>query len=390
MSTSIKVYAIRFSSATINVKGMNLDNMKKKNVLQILNYSAVYRGNFIDSLAELGNSLKEKDIQMSYLFCSQAKDGESYNWIKEMKLSGDIIDFYFGKILKDIKLTREIIKKHNISIVHVHFFSAKLLFIVKMATIGKNVKIILHFHNHPQKANNALKSSIRELIYKKCILIGVSHSVFSSLKRYYPRNTSYEVENAIKFSRIDTYETLNRKDFGLSDTSYLCLIFGFDYYRKGVDIAIKAISAAREAGKDICLMVSLSTNHSSIKETIESEFGGFPDWIKLVKARNDVASYYYMADAFLSPSREEGFCYSVIEAAYCGCTVIASRIPAQEDLVVPESKWFESENIEELAELIREAADNKTSITEEQIIQLRNRYNISKWVKQILRIYKKG
>ena len=369
---------------------MDLGDMKKKNVLQILNYSAIYRGNFIDSLAELGNALKEKDIQMFYLFCRQAKEGESFIWINEMMLSGDKIDFYSGSILKDVKQTREIIRKNNISSVHVHFFSAKLLFIVKMATIGENVKVLLHFHNHPQKASNVLKSSFRKLIYNKCILIGVSHSVFNSLKRYYPNNTVYEVENAIKFSRIDTYEILNRKDYGISNNSYLCLIFGFDYYRKGVDIAIKAISAARKAGNDINLMVSLSTNQSSIKKTIESEFGEFPDWVKLVKARNDVASYYHMADAFLSPSREEGFCYSAIEAAYCGCTVIASKIPAQEDLVVPGSKWFESENIEELTELIQEAANKRTSITEEQALQLKNRYNISKWVKQIIRIYKKG
>ena len=378
-----------FILAYNNVKGMDLDDMKKNNVLQILNYSAVYRGNFIDSLAELGKALKKQNREMSYLFCSQAKEGESLIWINEMMLAGDKIDFYSGSINEDIKHTKKIIRSNNISIVHVHFFSAKLLFIVKMAVIGEGVTVLLHFHNHPQKANNPLKSAFRKLIYNNFILIGVSHSVSKSLKRYFPNNTIYEVENAIKFSRIDSFETLDKNDYGIKESSYLCLIFGFDYYRKGVDLAIKAISAARDTGKDICLVVSLSTNHSSIKKAIESEFGELPDWVKLVKARNDVASYYHIADAFLSPSREEGFCYSAIEAAYCGCTVIASRIPAQQDLNVPGSKWFKSENVKELTELICEAADNRTTITKEQKQQLKNRYNISKWVKHIIWIYKR-
>ena len=358
-------------------------------MLQILNYSAVYRGNFIDSLAELGKALEKQDRQMSYLFCIQAKESESLIWINEMIQAGDKVDFYTGNIIEDIIQTKKIIRENNISMVHVHFFSVQLLFIVKMAVLGEGVTVLLHFHNHPQKASNLLKSAFRKLIYNKCILIGVSHSVSKRLKRYYPNNTIYEVENAIKFSRIDTFETLNKNDYGINEFSYLCLIFGFDFYRKGVDIALKAISAARETGKDICLMVSLSTNHSSIKKAIEAEFGEFPDWVKLVKARNDVASYYHMADAFLSPSREEGFCYSAIEAAYCGCTVIASKIPAQEDLNVPESKWFESENVRELTELICEAVDNRATITKEQKKQLKDRYNISKWVKHMILIYKR-
>lgn len=359
----------------------------RNNILQIINYAAIYRGNFIDSLTELGKVLAKQKRKMVYLFCNRAKNEDSIIWINEMIKEGKKVNFYTGNLIEDIKLTKEIIHKNRIDIIHVHFFTIKQLLLIKTAACGEDVKIILHFHNHPRKITSIIGSLCRKSIYRNCYLIGVSHSVAAELKECFPKNNVYEVENAIEFSRLDSYEDLQKKKYRIDENAFVCLMFGFDYYRKGVDVAIKAVSITRKTGLNIYLLISLSINYKEIKNMIREQFGVVPEWIVLVKARNDVASYYHLADVFLSPSREEGFCYSAVEASYCGCCVIASEIPAQRDLQLPECRWFESDNAEELSNRIQDVLIANPIISEEQIIKLKKKYNISKWAKAIVDIY---
>ena len=104
-------------------------------------------------------------------------------------------------------------------------------------------------------------------------------------------------------------------------------MFGFDYYRKGVDLAIEALSEIINEKEDVCLLISLSSNKDFVLSKIRKRFNTIPDWIKILELRNDIVTYYHLSDAFLSPSRSEGFCNSLVEGAYCEIPLIASKIP---------------------------------------------------------------
>lgn len=80
----------------------------------------------------------------------------------------------------------------------------------------------------------------------------------------------------------------------------------------------------RDEGQNIYLAVCTASNTQTIAEQIRAQFGEFPEWLKLLPPRQDIASYYRAADIYIQASRSEGFCYAIVEAAYCGKTVVAS------------------------------------------------------------------
>lgn len=360
----------------------------KKAILHVMNYAAVYRGNFIDSLESLNKELREVNAENIYVFPKSAAENNSNIWIEELKAEGRECHYLTERFFQDVRFLRKLISDKQITIVHTHFITMKQFLLVNQAIKGTEAKIVMHFHNHAGRSSNRLKNALKRFIYRKCVMIGVSASVATELKEVYPKNTVYEVDNAINFCRLDRYENLDRKTYSIQPNERICLMFGFDFYRKGVDLAVKAIEKVRANGEKVVLLISLSSNMESVKENIKNLLGEFPDWIKLLNARNDVASYYGIADVFLSPSREEGFCYSAVEAAYCGCQVVASRIPAQENLEIPNALWFESENTQMLAERIKNTLQREPYKTDESIQEfLKKRYDLRQWAKQVIKIY---
>lgn len=253
-----------------------------------------------------------------------------------------------------------------------------------MATFGRKVTVIQHWHHH-LPSPSTVKNAVRKLLWRKSYFVGVSESVTDGLKQLFPKK-SFTVENAINYSRLDTYE--NSCEIDAADSTK-CLLFGYNWYVKGVDVAVKAIDKLNKAGYRVDLYVSLSANKdvlmSKVREWINAS--GLPEWLHLLTARNDVATFYHAADVFLATSRQEGFCYSVVEAAYCGCPIIASKIPAQEDLQVPNTTWFESENVDGLAEAIKQRIGLKASLTEEQKNAIVSRYSLTNWGHNMVNIY---
>lgn len=360
-----------------------------KNVLHVMNYSASYRGNFIESLESLDKELAKSGSKNVYLFCAEAATKDSSIWIEEMKKNGAIVEFLTSSREENIKLIRRLIKEYEVALVHTHFVTFSEFMEVRSA-IAQNVPMIMHMHNHSVKSN-VIKNYIRRIVYRRCIFLACSESVYESVKRDFPRNEKYEIDNGVNFDRLDNYSPVSEAEYNVSADATKFLIFGFDFYRKGVDLAIKAIRDLREEGGNYCLLVSLSTNFDQVKEEIVKILGEIPDWIKIIKARNDVATLYNYVDIFLSPSREEGLPYSVIEAAYSNCSVVLSNISAQNNLKIKYGYWFESENVDSFKDKIKEALseraskhDNIASVHE----YMKENYALSRWSESVVALYK--
>ena len=111
----------------------------------------------------------------------------------------------------------------------------------------------------------------------------------------------------------------------------------------------------------------------------------------IIKARPDVEALYNLADVFLSPSREEGLPYSVLEAAYFNCTVVTSDISAQVNIDVPYKEVHKSEDVEALTNSIEAAFDKKHDKAEhlEEVREyLLKKHGVSRWTEDIIRVYK--
>ncbi len=361
-----------------------------KNVLHVMNYSASYRGNFIESLENLDSELKKDDAANIYLFCAQAKINDSSVWIEEMKSRGCVAEFLTENTKDNVKLIRRLIEQYSIGLVHTHFITMQQFLDVRSA-VPKRIPIVMHMHNHSVQGSFP-KEIMRRFIYKRCIFLACSDSVFESIKRDYPGNEKYEIDNGVNFARLDNYSEVTEDEYGVKAGAPKFLIFGFDFFRKGVDLAVKAINDLRKDGNDYYLLISLSTNFESVKEKIKDILGEIPDWVKVIKARNDVATLYNYVDVFLSPSREEGLPYSVIEAGYSKCSVVLSDISAQKNLKLKYGYWFESENVEAFKQQIlkaeKEHADKLNNL-EEVHNYMRENYALSNWSKRVVELYKK-
>jgi len=172
-------------------------------------------------------------------------------------------------------------------------------------------------------------------------------------------------------------------------------MFGYNFEVKGVDLAVEAVRQLRaQVSFPVVLAVALSSNLESVRRRIAEQLGEatLPDWILLLPPREDVGSYYRMADVFLSPSRQEGFCYALVEAAYCLTPVLASAIDAQKDLALPQSAFFPPLDAGALyAALYRVLSEEASPASAQRLEQaserVRQTYALSRWAERVCAAY---
>ena len=100
----------------------------------------------------------------------------------------------------------------------------------------------------------------------------------------------------------------------------------------------------------------------------------------------DIAAYYRNADLFISVAMEEGFCYAIPEAMYCGTPVISSNIDGI-PCDIPDLILFESENSDELSGAIKTVYDKKYKFDKKKVKKyLEDNYSADMWAKKVLEI----
>lgn len=351
----------------------------KKNVIIITDYAAPYEGNFIASLKELEKVAKEKDYTMLFLFPKRAME---IDWIKQMAKEYQI-EFFDEKIMDVIKQINNLLDKSSENIVYSHFARHKTQFAIKLfRMLHRKVKLVQHFHNHCKIPNQFPKTQFMKIAYKLYegdLNIGCSKSVAESMP-YHKKKITF-VDNAIDFTRLD--ENVTSDMIKKEDDEFVILMFGFNYERKGVDIAIKALKDMAK-DKKIVLAISLATNKEQIENKIKNQFSGeMPNWIRILPPNEKVSEYYHMADLFLSAAREEGFCYSLVEATYCGTRCISSRIGGV-PIQIPGMITFESENAEDLKDKILWTMENDENKLEEAKKYVVEKYDLRKWAEEVM------
>lgn len=194
------------------------------------------------------------------------------------------------------------------------------------------------------------------------------------------------IANRIDFSRLDLSK--NPQPFDADMNNFL--IFGTLFHIKGCDLALKAIEPIAEK-YNISLHI-VSHNIDSLKADVKQTLGYEPQWVKYPLTTECIGDYYRNATVFLSPSREEGFCTSIDEAAYCGCPVIKSDIESMvhgldgEDFIrVPLTVEALRDKIVEVLEMEPERRKAMTESFRKQVIE---KFDISIWGEEVLQVYK--
>lgn len=370
---------------------------KQFTVLHLTDYGAPYEGNFVASLRALEARLNENGSGMVYVFPRRSGD---VVWTQEMmREKSNVTLIQNDGFFAYARQIRRLLRESGATILHEHFihYKQKLAALLAAKTCGHRVKTVLHLHNHIELPKSWIRrlphllqfSSVSRFVC--CSDSVAAHLVLDGVSK----ERVCVAENAIAFERLDRYDPEARAALSLPNNAKLVLMFGYNFEVKGVDIAVEAIRRLRESYTEpVCLAIVLSSRREEVRSRILSQLGvsTLPEWILLLPPREDVASYYHMADVFLSPSRQEGFCYALIEAAYCKTPVLASAIDAQKDLAIPQEAFFPPQDAEALCEkLMRLFAASDSAQREEALRIAKTRvtesYSLMRWAERVFAVY---
>lgn len=310
-------------------------------------------GSFIPSLKALELENSKRGNSTIFVF---PKMGENLPWAKQFSDAIWIDNDFFLKrklSIKYIKQLYAIIRKYKITHIVTNFigYNVNLWIIKKLSKLPCLQVVHNTFHQlSPNRVKCYIKQQLLEQTYDK--FIGVSEWVATSMLQ---NGLSYSkitwVRNAVDFERLEHFEKYNFKE---NSNEYVIFMMGWPYYVKGVDVAIRAISLLRDGGINAILV----TPHDNIKRDLLQDVGFIPEFVRFVKAREDIATYLNNIDIFLSASREEGCPYAIVEAAFSQAVVISSDIPASMQLKIPNIIYFKSEDYQGLIDNLKWCFNN--------------------------------
>lgn len=351
-----------------------------------------YGGNFIESLKLLEKEIISKRDEVLLVFPVESKNDY---WTESFISVPEFVDFSSFERLNNL------VYDNKIDIIHTHFICDPFTLTKLHKSINKNIVYIHHAHNHiiPSKKwyGSIVDILFRYLMNRYCkndFFICVSKDVEKSVNYYGIKNTCV-IYNAVSWNRLNIH---NEQDFiNKKDGSFNLLIFANHPYRKGLDFAIKALNDINDDNYHLYIT-------SNNKDEIEYFIQDLPvldkddDRITILPPRNDIGSYLSQTDVFLSPSREEGFTYSLIEAAYCKCAIVATRCPGQTEHNINGIYWVSDPNnsdekiiVSELANQIKNACSNTGKLDFDQISkEVENNFNQSEWVNKVYDVYSKN
>ncbi len=336
----------------------------KNTVVEIMDYGAAYKGNFISSVLALADELEKHGVETVFVFPDRAKTRE---WVHELSDEGRTVFYLSDSFSENVGILKSIFKKYNVKAVHSHFIDSKMYLPLKAVNPFGKVPHYFHAHSIAKQSKNDIKMKIRRYLLGTEKIICVGDSVKKSYEMAGFKNC-VTVKNSICFSRLDEY--CDERERLLADGRHSVLMFGYDFCIKGIDTAIEALHKY-DKNHDFTLCICVASHFDKAEEYIINRFGEIPSWINLLPPRSDVASYMRSADVFLSASRTEGMAYAVLEAAYCSVPIVLSNIPQHTELLLPDIRTFPVENEELLYKALVEALDsergdkNKTYVQKE-------------------------
>ena len=314
-------------------------------VLQVCSYAADYPGNFIASMEAVENALLRDGIKTIYAFPALAAEK---SWCKEIQKRTDVFFLPQAKariLPETYQAFREIYRQFDVGIVHSHF---ELYDIPATITAKKKTVVFWHLHDPIQ-----IRANMRGLLWRFQYGVVGRRAQLLAVSDYYrklvvslgfPEKSSRVILNGIDLERIHftTKKTI----------LYDFLTFGWDFYRKGDDLILRACE--RLAAEGFPFKLLLNGNDLTWVDLGKFYPNGIPSWLVLGNPVKDVNQLFEASRFFIQASRRETFSYAVCEAAYAGLPVICSDIAGLEwAKELPLVSFFPSDSIEQLYALMK-------------------------------------
>lgn len=356
--------------------------MTERVLLHICNYATPYKGSFIASLEHL---CEERSVKNIYLFPHRAIANHAEQWIATLNRNGSTAYIQPSGFWATFFLLRRIIKMHRPDCVLTHFLDRRMD--IMLFFLFKNHQVIRFFCSYVKM--NRFKHLIACVLWSRNTLVGISKPLTDLLKLNYKGFRCATIENAVDFERLNKAGCLLSS---LSSNPVRLLCMGYDINVKGTDLAIMAAARLHKIKQNIQLrIIAISEiQKCKIKEFIGSQ-GIDSDWIEILPPTQNIARYYNDNDIFLSPSRSEAFGNAVVEAAYSGNAVVASRVGGQAALEIDGAYWFDCGDLDGLYSQLERAVnefDYSAAIERRKNAadHVSKKYAWEKWCDDVLRL----
>lgn len=367
------------------------------NILVTADYRAPSSGNFIASLLELAERMRDAGHSTCFLFPDNGTGG--YSWSKWLESSGFSVWLMDMGISEDEKVAflEKIVSENSIDLIHTHFGFCHRILLTRRKDLH-NVKVLIHDHMDFSPEGNLQKQKLRTLMWSALYQVngmGVVSVMEKKYKAYrlVSKKRNWYIPNGLSLRRNVPRELTReerRQQLGISEDQRLCLLLGWAMYGKGLDIAVKAVADLRQRDPSVHLgLVGFGDKPSeNALQWIRERTGIEPlcDWVHFFSSTEDMFSYHRAADVYLSASRWEAFSYGVLETISQNVPVVLSDVEGtawaqkyDKCLCYPVEDAQCCSRMIEAALLRREDPSNKAVLME--------RYGIDGWCRRMLEIY---
>lgn len=310
-------------------------NDKPVNVLIAAEYRAPRSGNFIASLLDLAETLRDQGGKVVFLFPTQ-EDRPWAAWLREHSFP---VHFLQDQLSKKEKLSevKKLVNEYGINLIHIHFGYLEGLLLPTHDTLG--VELIIHDHfdfvTTLGQARQRLTTMRRAILYRRyhayCVCVMEKKN-----RWYWPmgKNRHWFIINGLSSRRAEQ-DSLSieerREEIGLKPGEKMVLFLGWDMLRKGLDIAIKAVEEYRKTDPSLKLGVIGVGNDGRPSERAEAFLRSkgidpFTEAVIYMHSYEDIFALNRAVDCYISSSRAEAFAYGILEAISQNTPVVVSDI----------------------------------------------------------------
>ena len=327
----------------------------------------------------------------------RASDGTGNKFLSLAQEHGIIVDkivMYKRWDWGDVKAMTQIIKKHNVKIIHSHGYKSDI--VGTFASLKTGVPMIVTAHGF-------IATDLKLAFYEKigCLflhltkkVICVSENVRKTVRKSGVRSHKILlIPNAVDFEYFSQAAKIDfRKEWGIASDEILIGTAGRLSSEKAQANLIKAFAMIPDEIRNNSKLVIAGTGPEYDNlVSIASEFD-IDDYL-LLRFINDMRSFYKAIDIFCLPSLTEGSPLTILEAVATSKPIIATRVGSSTELINNSTDGFlvEPGNVEQLISPLKKLISDpqlRKSMGQNLNIKLKTDFNIDTWAKKIFNVYK--